>query len=323
MRSKKILVIAAGAIFIFVGAFFLYSYFPKTALRVLERNYLGYYFWTLEAENNLARERIKIENVSMPQIDVSEGSGYAEADKKRIDWIRDNADVAIVSSDELLLMEKEYPGVFKGVIFFSETKEEYMSNIVIKNNSTLSGVGSLSGKSIAVKNETEGFLLEHFLKNNKATNYSLKRYTADEWAEKLATDKIDAALITEPQGTQFIQEKVVKELIENPVGTGSFAGTPTYAVIVRTSLSKKDQRRMENYVDLLVESIKIDDNRLREIMADHLGEGWAEVVAARKFARVQNYTEVDRALLQQMADDMEQEGFVNFKLDISGAIYGQ
>jgi len=242
VRSKRTLFIAAGAIFIFVGAYLLFSYLSKTTLRVLERNYLGYYFWTVEAENNLATDRIKIENVSIPQIDVSEGSSYAEADKKRVDWIKDNADVAIVSSDELLLMEKEYPGVFKGVIFFSETEGEYMSNIVVKNNSTISGVSGLAGRRIAVKNETEGFLLEHFLKSNKVTNYSLKRYTADEWPEKLATDKADAVLATEPQGTKFIQAKAVKKIVENPVGTGAFTGAPSYAVIVRTNLSKKDQK---------------------------------------------------------------------------------
>ena len=321
MRNKKILVIAIGAIFIFVGAAFLYSYFPKTTLRILERNYLGYFFWTVEADHNLARERIKTENVSMPQIDVSEGSGYAEADKKGIDWIKENADVAVVSSDELFLIEKEYPGVFKGVIFFSETADNYMSNIVVKSNSKISDVKGLTGKKVSVKNETEGFLVDYFMKENGVTNYDLKRYAVNEWSEKLAAGKIDSALATEPQSTQYAQEEVIKKIMENPIGNGEFAKTPSYAVIVRTGLSRKDQSRMEKYIALLIRAIKTDEGRLREIMVNHLGESWAEVIASRTFALVQNYNEVDKSLLQKLADEMEKEGFLNFKVDVAGAIY--
>jgi len=80
---------------------------------------------------------------------------------------------------------------------------------------------------------------------------------------------------------------------------------------------------MEGYIALLLESIKVDSNRLREIMSEHLGESWSEVVSSRTFARVQNYSEVDRDLLQKIADEMEREGFINFEIDVSGVFYGQ
>jgi hypothetical protein len=50
-------------------------------------------------------------------------------------------------------------------------------------------------------------------------------------------------------------------------------------------------------------------------MKEHLGEEWIQIVTDRTFAKISPAGEVDKSLLQKVADKMYENGFLDKKIE--------
>ena len=276
-------------------------------VRFLERQNLGYPFWIVEAKGYFEQTNF---DRSLQRINPDTNTDFSL-------WVRENMDVGILSLDELLKIEEKYPSSLRAIFFIYDTDTEYSSNIVVKKGSNITTVKSLSGKRLAVETDIEKFLLRNYLEANSITDYQISKILRQDHGKQLETNLIDASWTTEPYASKLVVDGIGEVLTKNPNNNpASDVSQAPYGVIV---VNNDYYNREPVIVDSLVKSLKmaleVTETEQRKIMKDHLGESWAQIVTNRTFAKISTTEDINKPLLQQLADKMYENGFTETRVE--------
>jgi len=319
MKNKYFLIVTLGIIALGVFGYYFYSIQKPLKIKMTERKNLAYPIWVGEDKELFKKENIQIENVKEPQ-DVVVSKDWETTGKELRKWFNEgNADMTILSTDELFNMEIEYPGSVKAIAFFSDSDTNYATNFVVGKNSNINSAEDLKGKKIMADTaDIDQFLLEDYM--HSAGDFTPLKVPKSLWADFLNKGTADAVWATEPQTTMLLENESAKLLLKNPNNASKeFRGAITGAIVLRTGFINKNKGGVKRLVKLLNQVNNGDE--VRDSVKKHAKGISGEVVAKRTFCLFQVSKDVNRELFQRLSDEMFENRYISKKVDTSKLIY--
>lgn len=321
---KKSLLIGALVIASVLGYYF-YQYNKVINVKYTSKNYLQYPFWVAEGKDLYNKNRLRIENATPPKTAKTDSE---EAGKEFRNWLAEGgADVAVFSTDEFLKMEIEHPDSVKAFAFFYDTKEKFSNSIIVGKNSAITKATELEGKKIGTDfADIDTYILENYL-NKASIDASSMKVASDKgtkagWQEMISNNKVDAILAREPVVSQLLSENIGRVLVANPnneVQT-EISGAVTDVLVFRTDFIKNNKWAASRFEKVIEEALGAEESVVRSSIKskDNLSD---ETINRRTFAAWAITKNVDRNLLQKVADGLAEKGFLSKKADVNKLIY--
>lgn len=296
--------------------------FAETNVRIVMREGLNYPFWIAEEKGYLENKNIETEEVSFPD---SNNKDINTTRKNFRKWFNEgNADVAVLSTDELFNMEIEYPGSAKAFLYLSDSENKYSTVLLIHKDSELFTVASLNSKQVmADVFDIDQFLLARFMKASGVDNYKPVKIPRLSWEDNLTNKRADALWATGLASSSLISKGVGKKLVENPNNNPKteVSGAVNTVVVFRSDFIEKNKSTAESFKQAIGKSLEASDSEIKEVIIKNLGEDIKDAVEKRTFSRIQDSSKVDKGLFQKLADLMFEEEYISKKVNIENLIY--
>lgn len=263
------------------------------------------------------------------------------------DWLSSGkVDVIFpLAIDHVFKLLDEDKDSFKVFMFRVETARDYSTSIIVRNGSPVKSLKDLNGRNIGIEttNYYQYYLAKHFLKNYGIKNFRLIPLltTVDE-RDYLLAGKVDAVFCRDPRVALFIKEGIARVLIRNPYNKlrFSFKSPVVNAAIISARYIKNNPEGARVFIRAMEKGRNFargNRDKIIAILRDYIPPlllsysgcylekniNCANIFesAGIQIADLQVSAQVNKKMLQRMADLTYNEGYISKALDTEGIFF--
>lgn len=253
--------------------------------------------------------------------------GTAEQDGSLVTaaMLSGQADVGFpVTTSDILLIEQREPGHLKVFLGGAETQTNQQFCILVKPNSPYKTMNDLEGKKIATVPGSVGIIypkmmFKKYFDPNKITYVQM---SPTDWTSALTSGQVDAVWSVEPLSTIMLNSGVAKCILHSAMAnsvTDPFVSVE-YAFSTKfINQHPETAQKMVGAIDEALTYMNNNPNETRNILAKYAdlpqnlsaNLGWSQYKSASD----------DESGIQDIADEMYSQGFLNSTVNVKNLIY--